>query len=57
MTTLNTKLTGTITWSTSDSNVATVSDGVVTNIGIGKCAILAKDEVGNYECWIVKNEI
>lgn len=56
-TTLNTKLTGTITWSTSDSNVATVSDGIVTNIGIGKCAILAKDEVGNYECWIVKNEI
>lgn len=52
-TTVTTKLTGSITWSSSNTTVATVSDGVITGVATGKCAILAKDEVGNYECWIV----
>lgn len=51
--TVATKLEGTITWSTSDSSVATVSSGVITGVATGNCAILAKDENGNYECWIV----
>lgn len=52
--TLTTRLSGTITWSSSDTSVATVSSGVVTGVGTGKCAILAKDENSNYECWIVE---
>ena len=50
---LTTELSGTITWSSSDSNVATVSNGTVTEVGSGKCAVIAKDTNGNYECWIV----
>ena len=52
-TTLTTQLSGTIAWSSSDTSVATVADGVVTEEGTGKCAVLAKDEDGNYECWII----
>ena len=52
-TTLTTKLSGTITWSSSNTSVATVSSGVVTGIATGKCAIMAKDESGNFEVWIV----
>lgn len=51
--TLTTKLSGTITWSSSDTSVATVSDGVVTGVASGRCAVLAKDESGNYECWTI----
>lgn len=51
--TLTTKLTGEITWSSSDEAVATVADGVVTGVAAGRCAVLAKDETGNYECWVV----
>ena len=43
-----------VTWSTSDATVATVSDGVITGAGTGRCGILAKDADGNYECWIVE---
>lgn len=52
-TTLTTKLAGTITWSSSDTSVATVSDGLVSGVAAGKCAVLAKDETGNYECWVI----
>ena len=52
-TTVTTTLTGNITWSSSNEEVATVSDGVITSVSAGKCAILAKDENSNYECWIV----
>ena len=52
-TTVTSKLSGTLTWSTSDATVATVSGGVITGVGTGRCAILAKDADGNYECWIV----
>lgn len=53
-TTVTTKLTGTITWSSSDTSVATVASGVITGVSAGRCAILAKDVTGNYECWIVE---
>ena len=52
-TTLTSKLTGTLTWSSSDTSVATVADGVVTGVATGRCAILAKDANDNYECWII----
>lgn len=52
--TLTTKLTGTITWESSNTSVATVANGTVTAVSSGKCAIIAKDETGNYECWIIK---
>lgn len=52
-TTVTSKLNGTLTWSTSDDSVATVADGIITGVATGKCAILAKDADGNYECWVV----
>ena len=52
-TTLTTKLSGAITWSSSDTSVATVSNGTVTGVSTGKCAIKSKDETGNIEVWIV----
>ena len=51
-TTLTTRLSN-VTWSSSDTSVATVSDGVVTGVASGTCAILAKDAEGNYEAWTV----
>ena len=51
-TTLTSKLTG-VTWSSSNESVATVSNGVVTGVASGTCAILAKDATGNYEAWII----
>ncbi len=51
--TVTTKLTGTIIWSTTNEAVATVSDGTITRVGAGKCAVLAKDEDGNIEVWVV----
>jgi len=44
------------TWATSDENVATVVDGVVTGVATGKCTIVARDVEENYECWIVDVE-
>ena len=52
-TTLTTKLSGTITWSSSDTAVATVSNGAVTGVASGRCAIIAKDTNLNYECWVI----
>lgn len=52
-TTLTSRLSG-VTWSSSDTGVATVSGGVVTGVASGTCAILAKDSAGNYEAWTVK---
>lgn len=51
-TTLTTRLSD-VTWSSSDTNVATVAEGVVTGVASGTCAILAKDTEGNYEAWTV----
>lgn len=55
-TTVTTKLTDTITWSSSDNTIATVANGVITGVSTGRCAILAKDEHNNYECWTVEVE-
>ena len=54
-TTLTTRFSGTVTWSSSNTEIATVSDnGEITFVATGKCAIIAKDEEENYECWVVK---
>ena len=52
-TTLTSILTG-VTWSSSNTSVATVSNGVVTGVASGTCGILAKDTAGNYECWTIR---
>ena len=52
-TTLSTRLSGTVTWHSSDDAVATVTDGVVTGVSTGRCAVFAKDADGNIEVWIV----
>lgn len=41
------------TWSSSDTSVATVADGVVTGVAVGKCAVIAKDTNGNVEAWVI----
>ena len=51
-TTLTSRLSD-VTWSSSDTSVATVADGVITGVASGTCAILAKDSEGNYEAWTV----
>ena len=43
-----------VTWSSSDTSVATVSNGVVTGVASGTCGILAKDTEGNYEAWTIR---
>lgn len=43
------------TWSTSDSSVATVANGVVTVVRSGRCAIVAKDSTGNIEVWVAES--
>ena len=52
-TTLTTYLTGTITWRSTNTAVATVSNGIVTSMAAGRCGIVATDENGNFECWPV----
>ena len=52
-TTLTTYLTGTIAWRSTNTAVATVSNGVVTSMAAGRCGIVATDENGNFECWPV----
>ena len=52
-TTLTSRLTG-VTWSSSDTSIATVADGVVTGVASGTCGILAKDSTGNYEAWTIR---
>lgn len=52
-TTLTSRLTG-VTWSSSDTSIATVSNGVVTGVASGTCGILAKDTEGNYEAWTIR---
>lgn len=53
--TVTTRFAGTVTWHTSDASVATVSDGVITVSGAGRCAVYAKDEAGNIEVWVVES--
>jgi hypothetical protein len=48
---LETSLTGTVTWASSDTTVATVSDGTITAVSTGDCYITATDEDGTTEIW------
>lgn len=53
--TVTSRLTGTLSWESSDDTVATVSGGTITKVGAGRCAVWAKEATtGNYECWIVE---
>lgn len=53
--TLTSILTGTLTWTTSDDSVATVSNGgVVSAQSTGKCQIIATDTNGNFEAWTIE---
>ena len=52
-TTLTTYLAGTVTWRSTNIEIATVSNGVVTGVTAGRCGIVATDENGNFECWPV----
>lgn len=47
------KLSGELTWSSSDTSVATVSGGVISGVSSGKCAVVATDANNNRECWVV----
>ena len=49
--TLTSELSGTLTWTSSDTEVATVSGGTVTAAASGRCMITAKDTSGNAEHW------
>lgn len=51
--TLTSELSGTLTWSSRDTSIATVSSGVVTPIASGVVGIIATDESGKQEYWIV----
>lgn len=46
-------LQGTLTWTTNDNTVATVSNGIITAVSAGKCQITATDAEGNFETWAV----
>ena len=52
--TLTSELSGTLTWDTSNSNVVTVSSGVVAKAGTGYCVVSATDENNLTEYWIIK---
>ena len=43
---------GTVTWTSSDPNVATVSDGLVTWVAPGKCTITAKADKQKATCTV-----
>ena len=47
------KLTGSLTWGTSDSSVATISNGVISAVNAGTAVITATDANGNFETWLV----
>ena len=51
---LTSELSGTLTWATQNSAKATVSSGVVTGVASGCAGIIATDENGKQEYWIVK---
>ena len=51
---LTCKLSGTITWQTRNSSIATVSNGTVAGVASGCTGIIATNENGEEEYWIVK---
>ena len=52
--TLTSELSGTLTWTSQNSGKATVSSGVVTAVASGCAGIIATDENGKQEWWIIK---
>ena len=48
-----------VIWSSSDTKVATVEDGLVTAVGAGQCEVVAKSEDGGFEakCAVTVQEI
>jgi hypothetical protein len=52
--TLTSKLSGTVTWQTRNSSIATVSNGIVTGVASGCTGIIATNENSEEEYWIVK---
>lgn len=51
--TLTSVLSGTLTWESLNTNVATVADGVVTGVAAGSVVITATDSNGQVEAWQV----
>lgn len=51
--TLTATITGTLTWTSDSTDVATVSDGMVTAVASGYSLITAANENGEIETWIV----
>lgn len=51
---LTSELSGTLTWATQNSAKATVNSGVVTAVASGCAGIIATDENGKQEYWIIK---
>ena len=51
---LDTELTGTVTWASNDTSIATVSGGSVSGVASGVTGIIATDENGKREYWIIK---
>lgn len=53
---LATKLNGSVAWSSRDTAIATVADGVVSGVTTGVVGIVASDQDGNEEYWIINVE-
>lgn len=51
---LTTSLSGEVTWSSDNTSVATVSNGIVTGVASGCTSIVATAESGEQEYWVVK---
>lgn len=51
--TLTASIVGTITWKSSNTDVATVSNGTITKVSTGKAFISASNKNGIYEYWSV----
>ena len=51
--TLTATITGTLTWASIDTSVATVSDGTVTAVASGYSLISATNENGESEAWVI----
>lgn len=53
---LTKKVSGTVTWTSRDTTIATVSNGTVTGVSAGVVGIIATNAAGEEEYWIIKVE-
>lgn len=53
---LTKKVSGTVTWTSRDTSIATVSNGTVTGVSAGVVGIIATNVAGEEEYWIIKVE-